>query len=274
MTALSRTLSRLVPTLILTAAAGAAHADVIETYGAGSTDLGHWALTTSSAYLRQIEPTGGNPDGWLHGTEQSSVAAWGTSGSNPFTGDWAAEGVTTFEADLSIVSIGSGGTPVPPPVGIPSATPNASDRAVTLDVQWVGNVEAIYVGPDLTSPTPSGWQHYAFDVNAASSTIPDGWQVFRWDGQTATDADWQSLMQHVDQVSIGYWKPGYFYPSSTTWDLGLDNVGLITSAVPEPATAGMLMLGLAGLAVTRRRRQAAVKASTIASPTSAPDAGF
>lgn len=232
-----------------------AGATTVETYDQG-TDIGQWSLTTNPSKPRIFQTTGGNPNGFL---EQDDVAGgkpeWATASpryqpgfndtykiDSDFTGNFAAVGVTGFSIDVNVLHPGNW----------------ATDRAPTIridrwdDVNQTILVEATFTGADLPDDTPpAGWNTYAFNIPATSTTIPAGWDVERGDGATATDADWVTLMQRVDLTSFGFWKPGFFYSSLGSWSEGIDNVTITTT--PEPATLGLLGLGLVGL-VRRRSR--------------------
>lgn len=216
-------------------------ADVIDTFDNG-VNLGTWRLTSNPGRLYQIEPSGGNPGAYLHGQVAAAVPTWyiDQPNGNPFTGDYAAEGVSAFSYDMNI----SGGVQVP-------------DRNVTLHLYTtlgtgdpVQGIEGYSIGDDISEYRPE-WLHHAYPLDAASATIPAGWVVFEGDGTPGTDADWQALVRHVENVTIALGTPGFFYPNLNVWDLGLDNVQLTT--VPAPGTMGGLMMLLAPM-VTRRRR--------------------
>ena len=189
-------------------------AGFVETFDNGS-DNGDWHLSSNPGELLVIEPDGGNPGPYLHGTVDSAIPTWyvpqGTTGTY-FLGNFAAKKVGTLSFDLDIFA----GLEVP-------------DRAVTLDLNttlgtgdFSKGVDAYYVGTDI-SKLPVGWHSYEFPVNAASLTIPAGWVVTNGDGRPGTAADWQALMHDVETIGIELGEPGFFYPF-WIWDLGLDNV--------------------------------------------------
>jgi hypothetical protein len=197
-----------------------------ETYSWGTLDVGHWALTTDDLRSRVIEPTGGNPGGYLYGEVASPIPTWSTAsrridpdaGTNTiFVGDYHANNIRRINADLCVYQAGSW----------------SASRTVTLQLlRWdVANatilLEATYSLPDIPD-VPDGWQHYEFPINARSATIPPGWQLEREDGTPATDADWAVLMHQIDVVSFGFWKPGYMYPALGLWELGIDNIHIGT----------------------------------------------
>ncbi len=178
-------------------------------------DDGDWHLSSNPNELLTIEPTGGNPGAYLHGTVDAAVPTWYVAldtSSTHFLGNYAKAGVRGMSFDLNIFS----GLQVP-------------DRAVTLDLKttfgtgdFSKGVDAYYVGTDI-SKLPRGWQTYSFPLDAQSQTIPEGWVVTLGDGRQGTDADWQALMRDVETIGLELGQPGYFYPT-WIWDIGLDNV--------------------------------------------------
>jgi hypothetical protein len=220
----------------------AARADVIDTFD-NNVNLGTWRLTSNPNRLYRIEETGGNPGAWLHGQVSTAVPTWYIDNpvGNPFLGDYAAEGIHSFRFDLTI----SGGIQVP-------------DRVLTLHLlttlgtgQPSLGIEAYYLGQDISEYEP-GWNTYAYPLDATSQTIPPGWVVFEGNGNPGTDADWRSLVTHVEDVHMALGQPGYAYPNLGIWDLGLDNVDLSTSPVPGPGA--MTVLAAALPVIARRRR--------------------
>jgi hypothetical protein len=196
----------------------------IETYDDG-TDVGLWHCSVGAP--RIIETSGGNPGAYLQqGGFSSSIPTWASistrfqPGVNDpykidsiYTGDWTSLGVTGITADLNVIHVATW----------------ATDRAVTLELLQMDetgfnvNYDATYTLPDLPEP-PIGWQTYSFPVDANSPTIPQGWVFTRGDGTPGTDAEWSPFLHRIDLTSIGFYKPGFAYPSLGTWTLGIDNI--------------------------------------------------
>ena len=213
---------QLIPVLLLLAIP-TLHAGFVETFDDGG-DNGDWHLSNNPNELLVIEPDGGNPGPYLHGTVDAAIPTWyvpeGTETSY-FLGNFAAKRIGTVSFDLNILS----GLQVP-------------ERAVTLDLKttlgtgdFSKGVDAKYVGTDI-SHLPIGWKSYEFPVDATSLTIPVGWLVTKGNGRRGTDADWQALMSDVETIGLQLGKPGFFYPFSI-WDLGLDNVR-VTRLLRQP----------------------------------------
>jgi hypothetical protein len=202
----------------------AASGDFIETYDDG-TDVGQWHC--SVGVPRIIETSGGNPGAYLQqGGFSSSIPTWASISTrfqpgvpdpykidSIYTGDWTSLGVTSLSVDLNVIQVATW----------------ATDRATTLELLQMDdtgfnvNYDATYTLPDLPDP-PVGWQTYSFPVDANSPTIPQGWVFTRGDGTPGTDAEWSPFLHRVDLTSIGFYKPGFAYPSLGTWILGIDNI--------------------------------------------------
>jgi hypothetical protein len=202
-----------------------------ESYEACTLDTGHWTLTDNPLRPRVIEPSGGNPGGYLYGEVSSPIPTWATASTryepgvddadrrdSEFVGDYAARAINHVSADLEVIQAGSW-------------TPG---RTVTLQLrQWDATtdsvaLEATYSLPDIPE-VPQGWQHYDFEVDAGSAKIPPGWVLTRGDGTPGTNSDWATLMHQVDLVAFGFWKPGFEYPSLGLWKLGIDNIHVGTA---------------------------------------------
>jgi hypothetical protein len=214
----------------------------IETYDNG-TDVGLWHC--SVGVPRIIEASGGDPGAYLQqGGFSTSIPTWASISTrfqpgvpNPYkidsiyTGDWTSLGVTSITADVSVIQVATW----------------ATDRAVTIELLQMDetgfnvNYDATYTLPDLPQP-PVGWQTYSFPVDANSPTIPQGWVFTRGDGTPGTDAEWSPFLRRVDLTSIGFYKPGFFYPSLGTWILGIDNIEIDFQAggtpTPTPTPTG------------------------------------
>ncbi len=202
-------------TLLFTGSLGLANAWAHNEGFENGSDDGDWHLSSNPFELLEIEPTGGNPGAYLHGTVDAAEPTWYVALGTPSThylGNYAKAGVRGMSFDLNIFA----GLAVP-------------DRSVTLDLKttfgtgdFSKGVDAYYVGADI-SKLPKGWRTYSYPLDAQSSTIPPGWVVTRGDGSPGTDADWEALMRDVETLGLQLGQPGYFYPT-WLWDIGLDNV--------------------------------------------------
>jgi hypothetical protein len=206
----------------------------IETYDDG-TDIGLWHCSVGAA--RTIEISGGNPGAYVQqGGFSSAIPTWASVSTrfqpgvpdpykidSIYTGDWTSLGVTSIAVDLNVIQVATW----------------ATDRAVTLELLQMDDTgfnvtyDATYTLPDLPDP-PVGWQTYSFPVDANSPTIPQGWVFTRGDGTPGTDAEWSPFLHRIDLTSIGFYKPGFAYPSLGTWILGIDNIEIDFQAGPTP----------------------------------------
>jgi hypothetical protein len=91
--------------LVIAITTAAAQGNVVDTFD-NNINLGTWRLTTNPNMLYQIEPSGGNPGAYLHGQVSTAVPTWfiNNPAGNPFVGDYAAEGVTSFSSKFPIAT--------------------------------------------------------------------------------------------------------------------------------------------------------------------------
>src|SRR5436190_11593143 len=80
-------------------------ADYVETFE-NNINRGGWFYTTNPIRLNQIEPTGGSPGAWFHGTEAAGAPTVQTDPTvtSPFTGDYAARDVTRIGVDTKVIN--------------------------------------------------------------------------------------------------------------------------------------------------------------------------
>src|SRR5437868_4110532 len=234
LTIFSRTLRASLFFLVALGIVATTRASFIETYDDG-TDVGLWHCSVNVS--RVLEPNGGNPGAYIQqGGFSTAVPTWASisprfqPGVNDtykidsiYTGDWTSLGVTSIIVDLNVIQVATW----------------ATDRAVTLELLQMDesgfnvNYDATYTLPDLPNP-PVGWQTYSFPVDANSPTIPQGWVFTRGDGTPGTDAEWSPFLHRIDLTSIGFYKPGFGYPSLGTWILGIDNIEIDFPTGPTP----------------------------------------
>ena len=250
--------------------ASAARADFTDTFD-NNTNAGGWVFTTNPLRLNQIEPTGGKPGAWFHGTANQGAPSVQTpvddfTGAplidSPFVGDYASRGVTHLSVDAQTIN-------------------GENDRrgfSIAL-YDWAGgDFDNAIQAFESNSPIPKpdgGWRSFNFDVRSSASRIPSGWTVLRGDGQPATGADWATLMHEVDQVQFVWGEFRFAYPLHTVWDMGIDNVAISgrpgatrlagdvdsigidrggLTLVPEPTLAHLAAACVGGLLLRRNRR--------------------
>lgn len=134
------------------------------------------------------------------------------------------DGFFSFDIRLSILSN--------PTAGIPFATIRSS----------IGELQtAIRVSNPIQDLKAGQWSTLSFQLT------PDSWLL---NGRTPNLTEFASILSSVNQIRIlGDWRSG-------TETVSLDNVKLSGNvhAVPEPSTAGALLLGLIGLSLLYGRR--------------------
>src|SRR6266508_1988732 len=220
--------------LIVAGTVAATHANFIETYDDG-TDVGIWNCSLSVP--RIIETSGGNPGAYVQqGGFSTHVPTWFSVSTRfpPGVNDtYKIDSIYTNAQTSLVVSV------VTVDLNVIHVATWATDRAVTLELLQMDetgfnvNYDATYTLPDLPDP-PVGWQTYSFPVDANSPTIPQGWVFTRGDGTPGTDAEWSQFLHRIDLTSIGFYKPGFAYPSLGTWILGIDNIEIDFQAGPTP----------------------------------------
>ncbi len=114
----------------------------------------------------------------------------------------------------------------------------------TLTFNWAGAQQQGFSGPTIED-----WSVAFGSSTQSTSTVVTPSQSFSgWQSATMTfTADASSDLLNFTAVGL---------PSGLTPTLLLDNVSLNPTAVPEPATLGLLSLGGIGLLTRRRRRMA------------------
>ena len=180
-----------------------------------------------------LEPTGGNPGGWLHNDSVDSFAPILTSDGNiasDFNGDYRAMGVTgiSIDARTDDANFGAGGREFSLLLRDTKGTASVNDDDY-----------AYFVGSLVPQPG-QGWVHYDFDIPSASTAaVPTGWSG-GWvgDGENFRPGiDWNDVIQNVDVVEFWWLNPAFF-AIFQTWDVGVDNICINSSVgtvVCDPA---------------------------------------
>jgi hypothetical protein len=177
---------------------------------------------------------------WLH---------WKTSANTAFVGDYTASPSVTLGIDVLANSIVHNGNEVAREFVVElrdydNAAPGAAYASVWYNLGYVA--------------AGDGWQHLSVTIGDTSSlALPAGWGG---DGATTGDGPslppgrtFASVLAGVDEVVFLMAQPGYVY-GFTNFDVAVDNISI--SPVPEPASAGMLLGGLALLGAAARRGRA------------------
>lgn len=109
----------------------------------------------------------------------------------------------------------------------------------------------VTVTGSLTLSSGESFAHTFFSASAMEQKSG----IWDFSGFVITDADGNALTYTTDAEKIG--KAGYFWVEESEFSMGSAySATLKAMTVPEPATATLSLLALAGLATRRRRKQA------------------
>lgn len=212
----------------------------------GAACLGLATAPASAVQLGQVDSFAAGLDGW------------GTGAASPVPPAWADGGGPGGVADGYLRLFASGGS-------------GAGARLVAIaGDQWTGDYGAAGVtglslwlrNEGVTDLSLRLWLRGA--AGAAFSLQPvllapgSGWQAARY-GLRATDFSGPAaaVLAGVTELRLYHGTSAAFPTEAIVAQVGVDNV----TAVPEPATAGLWLLGLAGLRAWSQRRRAAIRPS-------------
>ncbi|MCZ6816510.1 MAG: hypothetical protein O7F76_07385 [Planctomycetota bacterium] len=183
----------------------------VETFDGGG-NMGGWSYFGAPGNgIEVIEVAGGNPGAYLHST-CVGLNCLDTFAPQPrtelgnggvFVGNYRARDVTSLGIDLILhtVDFGAGGRPL------------------SLILSG-GGLSTYIVGPEDVPEPGEGWKSFDFPVPSQSPTLPTGWVVQNGSGQ-GDDADWNTIITGVTQVTYFYGDPEFFFIFQQ-WEPGLD----------------------------------------------------
>lgn len=221
--------------------ASVAKANYVETFTGGS-NVGGWTWNVDDTN----PDNGGNPGGYLAngGLDTFGPILTTTESGSPFTGNLRAAGVTGMSFDLRIdhTDFQVGGDAFS--VSLLLRDKNGTDDFSDDDYAFLPGAEIPEVG--------SGWAHYDYALDAASTDLPTGWFGGGEEaGFFRPGVTWSDVVTNVDQVEFWLLEPGWF-AIFQNWSVGADNIAVTAAPVPEPAT--LAALGLGSLLMLRRKR--------------------
>ncbi|MFT4540593.1 MAG: hypothetical protein ACI841_000415 [Planctomycetota bacterium] len=194
-----------------------------ESFDGGSND-GTW-VAWFDAY-NAVEPTGGNPDWFLHldnfTTGPSScqyVDIFQTTWPNSFSGNYRALGVGSIGLDVNIVEGAYGGEWS---VTLCSDPGTPSDDTDDSKVQWLS-----------AQPPPggAGWRAYDFPIDTSSMTLPLGWTPTNGCFGMTGDDCWNHIIENVDYIEFRMDSDPTAFCNFTNWDFGIDNIRIAVGDV-------------------------------------------
>lgn len=199
-----------------------------------------------------INPFGGNPGANLHGQLDDVFGAdIRTSTNQAFLGDLTRYGPQIeLSIDIQVNSINMFGTEVSRELIVELRDYNNTNNLPWTSVYFnLGTLQAD------SSRGVSGWQTYSVIIeDPFALALPAGWGGYGDEtplGEPILPADrtFTSVLQSVDELAFTTFVPGWFF-GFTNFDIQVDNITI--RAVPSPSA--LAVLGLAGIAGTRRRR--------------------
>lgn len=194
---------------------------------ANHTNTGNWSYFDDPRNPYEVfDPKDGNPDEFLHtwwcrskGGLVGHVPRLRTQAgvSSVFTGDFRARGVTRVGLDLAF---------------FPDFPLQVDDRPLCLTLSndmgtpadTTDDIVVLWLGTRGIPPNNGVWMEYDFSIDSESPTLPKGWMVFPGFGSGDDNADWNTVITNVSQISytLGDPRDKWIYDFQL-WDVGLDN---------------------------------------------------
>ena len=200
-----------------------------------------------------FQASGGNSGGRAHHLNDSFSNELRTGGigepsNSAFLGDYSSFTNITFSFDIKTDSLTDFiGNQIARPIGI---------KLIDRDIQGGSGASGVFfeMGVQGVSFTPE-WTTLSVTIaDPTQSALPAGWIGFGDEDPSTFEpilpagASFASVLASVDEFHITGAVPGFFFGTAFS-DVSIDNIRL---TVPAPGTAALL--GLGGLAATRRRR--------------------
>jgi hypothetical protein len=210
----------------VTVASALAFASAVSAATLGSSDFDAsaegWQAINGATGIEWVS-TGGSDGGYVRASDQASGALWFFAAPTTFIGNQSA----AYGGELSFA--------------VRSESPSAPLANTYAQVQLLGSNGVLLAWHGAPDPG-SSWTNYAVTLDSAS-----GWTLGSVGGPAATEADLRAVLGNLQAMRI---RGDYGQAVDTT---GLDSVSLV-SAVPEPVSSLLMLVGLAGVAGRARRQ--------------------
>ncbi len=164
----------------------------------------------------KIEMQGGNPGAYLY---EEGLDTYAPRLRTPigypsiFTGNYREKGVTRVGVDIAIFgAAATGGRPLSLILRNDNGTPD--DFSDDIQVFWTGTKPI---------PQPNGvFKEFDINIPSQSMTLPKGWKVMYGYSTGDDDADWNTVINDVSQITFFFGDPEMFFMFQIWW-IGVDN---------------------------------------------------
>ncbi len=208
-----------------------------------------WNGTQGPGGSSVIEQSGGNPGAYARTIFNNFGIEWWTNTNQDFLGDFTQYSSVTVSVDVKVNNISFFGTPAPRNLILDLRSFSQAPQGYPFASVWYTLTE-MQSGQD--------WSTYSvtFDPNATDK--PDGWGGYgaedpnTFEPKLPENLTFADIMSSVEEMAFTTYEPGWMY-GFTDFDIGIDNIRIDATLIPAPSAA-LAILGLAGLAAGRRRR--------------------
>jgi len=205
-----------------------------------------------------VDDSVGSPAPGFHLTPDVIVygMSWRNESNPAFIGDYTTIPSLTISLDMltnSIVYLGTGG----------EVTRNLFVKLTDIgDPEDFTDDASLFYQLGTLSADIDGWQHLSVTIeDTGALDLPTGWIGVDGDGNPELPAGrtFSDILANVGTLEFTTYEPGYFY-GDTLFDVVGDNFTLepAATAVPEPASWAMMILGTGAVGATLRRRRTTV----------------
>ena len=180
-------------------------------------NVGGWSFFGNpDNHYEKIEMQGGNPGAYLY---EEGLDTYAPQLRTPigypsiFTGNYREKGVTRVGVDIAIFgAAATGGRPLSLLLRNENGTPY--DYSDDIQVFWTGTKPI---------PQPNGvFKEFDIAIPSQSTTLPKDWKVMYGYSTGDDDADWNTVMNDVSQITFFFGDPEMFFMFQL-WEIGVDN---------------------------------------------------